>query len=225
LRGNDLVIEGSIVVEAVTADLIEAGRLLFARPFVFVKGCVRIADLPPADRMEIAFAGRSNVGKSSLINALTGRVALARTSNTPGRTQELNIFEAEDAPLRIVDMPGYGFAQAPKDKVATWTKLIHAYLTGRPNLRRVYVLVDGRHGPKANDLTVMNELDRTAVSYQIVLTKSDKPSVKELDAALAATKAAIAKRPAAHPELIVTSSETKFGIENLRAEIAKLLEH
>jgi GTP-binding protein len=204
---------------------IEAGRLLFARPFVFVKGCVRIADLPPADRLEVAFAGRSNVGKSSLINSVTGRVSLARTSNTPGRTQELNIFEAEDAPLRIVDMPGYGFAQAPKEKVATWTKLIHAYLTGRPNLRRVYVLVDGRHGAKANDLTVMNELDRTAVSYQIILTKADKPSVTELNEAIASTRAAIAKRPAAHPELIITSSETKFGIPELRAEIARLLEH
>ena len=150
------------MTDTMSDERIEAGRLLFARPFVFVKGCVRIADLPPADRTEVAFAGRSNVGKSSLINALTGRVALARTSNTPGRTQELNIFEAESAPLRIVDMPGYGFAQAPKDKVATWTKLIHAYLTGRPNLRRVYVLVDARHGPKANDITVMNELDSTA---------------------------------------------------------------
>jgi GTP-binding protein len=211
--------------EQKSPELIEAGRLLFARPFVFVKGCVRIADLPPADRLEVAFAGRSNVGKSSLINAITGRVALARTSNTPGRTQELNIFEAEDAPLRIVDMPGYGFAQAPKDKVATWTKLIHAYLIGRPNLRRVYVLVDGRHGTKANDLTVMNELDRTAVSYQVVLTKADKPSVSELNAAIALTKAAIAKRPAAHPEVFITSSETKFGIAELRAEIAALLEH
>lgn len=203
---------------------IEAGRLLFARPFVFVKGCVRIADLPPADRMEIAFAGRSNVGKSSLINALVGMTSLARTSNTPGRTQELNIFEAADAPLRIVDMPGYGFAQAPKDKVAQWTKLIHSYLTGRPNLRRVYVLVDARHGPKANDLTVMNELDRAAVSYQIVLTKADKLLQRDHDKVSAATKAAIKKRPAAHPELIVTSSETKFGMETLRAEIAALLE-
>jgi len=204
---------------------LEAGRLLFARPFVFVKGCVRISDLPPADRIEVAFAGRSNVGKSSLINALVGMKDLARTSNTPGRTQELNIFEAADAPLRIVDMPGYGFAQAPRDKVQAWTKLIHAYLTGRPNLRRVYVLVDGRHGPRANDLTVMNELDRSAVSYQIVMTKSDKPSVTELEEAETATRAAIAKRPAAHPQLIVTSSETKFGIDVLRAEIALILEH
>jgi GTP-binding protein len=212
------------MTDALSADAVEAGRLLFARPFVFVKGCVRIADLPPPDRTEIAFAGRSNVGKSSLINAITGRVSLARTSNTPGRTQEINIFEAEDAPLRIVDMPGYGFAQAPKDKVATWTKLIHAYLTGRPNLRRVYVLVDGRHGAKANDLTVMNELDKAAVSYQVVLTKVDKPSVKELGAAVAATQKAIAKRPAAHPEIVITSSETKAGIPELRAEIAALLE-
>jgi GTP-binding protein len=198
---------------------IEAGRLLFARPFVFVKGCVRIDDLPPADRAEVAFAGRSNVGKSSLINALTGTKDLARTSNTPGRTQELNIFEAESAPLRIVDMPGYGFAQAPKPKVEAWTRLIHQYLTGRPNLRRVYVLVDGRHGPKAHDLTVMNELDKSAVSYQIVLTKADKPSTAELEANIAATKAAVAKRPAAHPDVIVTSSEKKSGLDGLRAEI------
>jgi GTP-binding protein len=209
--------------EPTTAE-IETGRLLFARPFVFVKGCVRIADLPPADRTEVAFAGRSNVGKSSLINALAGTSSLARTSNTPGRTQELNIFESADAPLRIVDMPGYGFAAAPKDKVASWTRLIHAYLTGRPNLRRVYVLVDARHGPKANDLSVMNELDRAAVSYQVVLTKADKPNARELDTAIEATRKAIAKRPAAHPEIIVTSSETKAGIPELRAAIAAFID-
>jgi GTP-binding protein len=207
-----------------TPEILETGRLLFARPFVFVKGCVSIADLPPADRVEIAFAGRSNVGKSSLINALCGTSGLARTSNTPGRTQELNIFESQSAPLRIVDMPGYGFAQAPEDKVKAWTRLIHKYLTGRPTLRRVYVLVDARHGIKANDLSVMNELDRAAVSYQVVLTKADKPSVRELEKVVADTQAGIAKRPAAHPSVMLTSSEKGAGLAELRAEIARLLE-
>jgi len=205
-------------------DTIERGRLLFARPFLFVKGCVRIADLPPMDKVEIAFAGRSNVGKSSLINALAGTSGLARTSNTPGRTQELNIFESQSEPLRIVDMPGYGYAKAPEDKVRAWTKLIHQYLTGRQTLRRVYVLVDGRHGPKDNDLTVMNELDKAAVSYQVVLTKADKPLAKELEAVVEATKAAIAKRPAAHPRVILTSSVKGDGLRDLRTEIAQLLE-
>lgn len=203
---------------------IEAGRILFARPFVFIKGCVRISDLPPADRTEVAFAGRSNVGKSSLINALTGRKNLARTSNTPGRTQELNIFDAELASMRIVDMPGYGFARAPKPAMEAWNKLIHSYLRGRPNLRRVYLLIDGRHGPKANDLSVMNELDTNAVSYQVVLTKADKPSKRDLDKAIAATEQVIAKRGAAYPGIILTSSETGAGIEGLRAEIASFID-
>jgi len=206
-------------------EILETGRLLFARPILFVKGCVRLEDLPPADRVEIAFAGRSNVGKSSLINALCGTSGLARTSNTPGRTQELNIFESQSAPLRIVDMPGYGFAKAPEDKVKAWTRLVHRYLTGRATLRRVYVLVDARHGPKANDLSVMNELDRAAVSYQVVLTKADKPNAKDLEKNVAATRAAIAKRPAAHPLVMLTSSEKGVGLPELRAEIALLLEN
>jgi GTP-binding protein len=206
-----------------TPAQLEAGRLLFARPWDFIKGCVRIDDLPPTDCTEIAFAGRSNVGKSSLINSVTGRVNLARTSNTPGRTQELNIFEANDAPVRIVDMPGYGFAKAPKKTVETWTKLIHAYLKGRPNLRRVFVLIDGRHGPKPADETVMNELDGAAVSYQIVITKADKPKAAELEKVIALTSNIISKHGAAHPEMLITSSEKKDGIDELRAVIAQLL--
>lgn len=205
-------------------DIIERGRLLFARPFLFVKGCVKLADLPPMDRVEIAFAGRSNVGKSSLINALCGTSGLARTSNTPGRTQELNIFESQSENLRIVDMPGYGYAKAPEPKVRAWTALIHQYLTGRATLRRVYVLIDSRHGAKDNDISVMNELDRAAVSYQVVMTKVDKPSTKDLESAVAKTRAAIAKRPAAHPDIIQTSSEKGTGLNQLRTEIALLLE-
>lgn len=205
-------------------DLLERGRLMFARPIVFTKGCVSLADLPPMDRVEIAFAGRSNVGKSSLINALCGTSNLARTSNTPGRTQELNIFESQSENLRIVDMPGYGYAKAPEPKVKAWTKLIHQYLTGRATLRRVYVLVDSRHGPKDNDLSVMNELDRAAVSYQVVLTKADKPNSADVEKALATTRWTIAKRPAAHPTVLLTSSEKGTGIKELRTEIAMLLE-
>ncbi|HHS82511.1 MAG TPA: YihA family ribosome biogenesis GTP-binding protein [Devosia sp.] len=209
--------------ETVSQKELEAGRLLFARSFHFVKGCVRVADLPADDRVEIAFAGRSNVGKSSLINRLTGRRSLARTSNTPGRTQELNLFDAERAPLRIVDMPGFGFARAPKPAVAAWTRLIHAYLKGRSNLRRVFLLIDSRHGPKANDISVMNELDTNAVSYKIVLTKVDKPGRRALDATIAATEKLIARRAAAFPGIGLTSSETGEGIDLLRAEIAAFL--
>jgi GTP-binding protein len=205
-------------------DFSETTRLLFARPWVFLKGCVRVSDLPADDLVEIAFAGRSNVGKSSLINALVGQSSLARTSNTPGRTQELNLFSPESGGIRLVDMPGYGFAKAPKPAVEKWNKLIHQFLRGRPNLRRVYVLVDARHGPKANDATVMNELDKAAVSYQVVLTKADKLTEKPLEAVIEATTKFIAKRPAAHPELIVTSSEKGRGIDALRTEIARVRE-
>jgi GTP-binding protein len=205
-------------------DLAEITRLLFARPWVFLKGCVRVSDLPADDVVEVAFAGRSNVGKSSLINALVGQRALARTSNTPGRTQELNLFAPEEGGVRIVDMPGYGYAQAPKPAVEKWNKLIHQFLRGRPNLRRVYVLVDARHGPKANDATVMNELEKAAVSYQVVLTKCDKITEKSLEVVIERTQSFIAKRPAAHPELVITSSEKNLGIDILRAEIARLRE-
>lgn len=205
-------------------DFSETTRLLFARPWMFLKGCVRVSDLPADDIVEVAFAGRSNVGKSSLINALVGQSTLARTSNTPGRTQELNLFAPETGGIRIVDMPGYGFAKAPKPAVEKWNKLIHQFLRGRPNLRRVYVLVDARHGPKPNDATVMNELDKAAVSYQVVLTKADKLTEKALEGVIAATEKFIAKRPAAHPEIIVTSSEKGAGIDILRAEIARLRE-
>ena len=205
-------------------DLPETVRLLFARPWVFLKGCVRVSDLPADDLVEVAFAGRSNVGKSSLINALVGQSALARTSNTPGRTQELNLFAPQEGGMRLVDMPGYGFAKAPKPAVEKWNKLIHQFLRGRPNLRRVYVLVDARHGPKANDATVMNELDKAAVSYQVILTKADKLLEKDLTGIIEATAKFIAKRPAAHPDIIVTSSEKGIGIDALRTEIARVRE-
>lgn len=204
-------------------DHSETVRLLFARPWVFLKGCVRVSDLPADDVVEVAFAGRSNVGKSSLINALVGQRALARTSNTPGRTQELNLFSPEQGGIRIVDMPGYGFAKAPKPAVEKWNKLIHQFLRGRPNLRRAYVLIDARHGPKPNDATVMNELDKAAVSYQVVLTKIDKLPEKGREAVVETTLKFIAKRPAAHPEIITTSSEKGEGIDRLRAEIAALI--
>ncbi|WP_421981429.1 ribosome biogenesis GTP-binding protein YihA/YsxC [Roseibium sp.] len=201
---------------------LEAGRLMFARPWDFLTSVTDMSNLPDAAGTEIAFAGRSNVGKSSLINALTGRKGLARTSSTPGRTQMLNFFVAPDTPLTIVDMPGYGYAQAPKELVDAWTDLVFSYLRGRPNLRRVILLVDSRHGIKKNDLEAMALLDRAAVVYQVVLTKSDKIKPPQLARLVSETEAALAKRVAAHPLIVATSSEKNQGIDELRAELCNL---
>src|SRR5579864_3789563 len=189
------------MIADVDAELIEAGRKLFAGDWQFVFASPSIETLPPMAGLEIAFAGRSNVGKSSLINALTGRNALARTSHTPGRTQELIFFERADGTgLRLVDMPGYGYAAAPKAKVASWTALIHKFLQGRSTLARVYVLVDARHGIKDVDQDVLKTLDKSAVSYQVVLTKADQVKPAELEKCIAGTMAALAKHPAAFPD-------------------------
>ena len=204
------------------AAKLEAGRLFFAKPWQHVMGVAKVEGLPAAEGLEVAFAGRSNVGKSSLINALVGQKALARTSNTPGRTRELNFFAA-DAGITIVDMPGYGYARAPKSEVAAWTNLVFAYLRGRPNLRRVYLLVDARHGLKDNDVDALKLIDKAAVSYQVVLTKIDKLKQAEIETVVEETAAAIAKRAAAHPVILATSSDKGIGIDVLRAEIAGLV--
>jgi GTP-binding protein len=212
------------MTEADDAKLLEQGRLLFAGDWQFIWASPSIETLPPMAGTEVAFAGRSNVGKSSLINALTGRNGLARTSNTPGRTQELIFFEGpENAEFRLVDMPGYGYASAPKAKVASWTQLIHKFLQGRSNLARVYVLIDARHGLKEVDLDVLNTLDKSAVSYQVVLTKADQVKPAELEQRTADVQAALAKHPAAFPELLVTSSRTGAGMPELRAAMLRLL--
>ena len=205
-----------------TANEIEAGRRLFAADWQFIAATGTIERLPPMTGVEIAFVGRSNVGKSSLINALTGRKALARTSHTPGRTQELIFFSA-GTPLRLVDMPGYGYAEAPKSKIKAWNELIHAYLSGRTNLARVYVLIDARHGLKEADDSLLKTLDVSAVSYQIVLTKADQVKASELEQRLADTATALAKRPAAFPDILVTSSREGTGMPELRATIVRLM--
>ncbi len=200
------------------AAALETGRLMFAGETQFLKGVVAMDGLPPADRVEVCFAGRSNVGKSSLINALTGRKGLARASNTPGRTQEINFFTLADRYL--VDLPGYGFANAPVKVVEKWQKLLKAYLSGRPNLRRAFVLIDHRHGVKKVDEEIMALLNTAAVPFQVVLTKADKVKAAERDKVLAQVRAALSKHPAAFPELVTTSSEKGEGVDVLRAVIA-----
>jgi GTP-binding protein len=206
------------------AKLIEQARKLFSGDWQFFWASPSIETLPPMAGIEIAFAGRSNVGKSSLINALTGRNALARTSHTPGRTQELIFFEGpEKAGFRLVDMPGYGYASAPKARVASWTALIHNYLQGRSTLARVYVLIDARHGFKQVDLDVLKVLDKSAVSYQVVLTKADQVKPAELEACSRTIAAALAKHPAAFPEVLATSARSGAGMPELRAAMLRLL--
>jgi len=201
--------------------LLERGRLLFAGETSFVKGVVAMSGLPEADRIEVCFAGRSNVGKSSLINALTGQKSLARASNTPGRTQEINFFTA-GADHYLVDLPGYGFANAPLPVVEKWQKLLKAYLSGRQTLRRAFVLIDARHGVKKVDEDILALLDSAAVTFQVVLTKADKVKEKDREKVIAQVRGALATHPAAFPELMVTSSEKGWGIATLRAIIAGL---
>lgn len=205
-------------VETPEDDALEKGRLLFAGQTEFVKGVVAMDGLPDADRLEVCFAGRSNVGKSSLINALTGRKGLARASNTPGRTQEINYFTAGD--IYVVDLPGYGYANAPLAVVEKWQRLLKNYLAGRQTLRRVFVLIDARHGAKDVDEEIMTLLDRSAVTFQVIMTKVDKLKGAALQQSLEKTRTALAKHPAAYPELLLTSSEKGDGIATLRAIIA-----
>ena len=202
------------------AERIEAARKLFAGPIAFLKSAPGLQFLPDPDVPEVAFAGRSNVGKSSLLNALTGRNGLARTSNTPGRTQELNLFDVgEPTVFRLVDMPGYGFAEAPKDVVRKWKHLVNDYLRGRATLKRVLLLIDARHGLKPVDREIMEMLDKAAVSYQIALTKGDKIKPTQLEAMRVQVGEEARTHPAAHPEIIATSAEKGTGIPELRAAV------
>jgi GTP-binding protein len=208
--------------EFTPADLAR-GEALCKGPCTFVKGVVRIDDLPQDGRPEVAFAGRSNVGKSSLINALTGRTSLARVSVTPGRTRELNFFTlGKDPAFTLVDMPGYGYAQASKSAIKGWTRLIRDYLKGRRELKRVFLLIDARHGIKPNDVETMELLDEAAVSYQVILTKADKSKASELAAVQAKVASDLAKHPAAYPEMLTTSARMGSGIPELRAAVASL---
>ena len=203
---------------------VEQGNALFMRPCTFMLGVAWLEQLPDMTHLEIAFAGRSNVGKSSLINALFSKKDLAKASATPGRTQQLNFFDL-DGVLNIVDLPGYGYAQAPEKQVKNWNNLVFTYLKGRPNLRRVYLLIDSRHGIKDKDIEVMQMLDKAAVSYQIILTKSDKVKTTELEKTLENTKATASKHTACYPEILVTSSEKKQGIDSVRATIWELTQN
>ena len=201
---------------------LEAGRKRFAGPIEFLKGVVAMSGLPADDRPEFTFAGRSNVGKSSLLNALTGRKALARTSSTPGRTQEINFFTLDDVAY-LVDLPGYGFANAPLAVVEKWQRLLKSYLSGRASLRRAFLLIDARHGPKPVDEEIMALLSSSAVTFQTVLTKSDKPKTAELEKSLAQTRDILQKYPAAYPEIILTSAQTGQGIPTLRTTITSAI--
>ena len=205
-------------------ELVEAARKLFAGPVTFLKSAPALKFLPDPIVPEIAVAGRSNVGKSSLLNAMTNRNGLARTSNTPGRTQELNFFDVGNPPtLRLVDMPGYGFAKAPKDMVKQWRFLVNDFLRGRQALKRALVLIDSRHGIKEVDREILEMLDRAAVSYRIVLTKADKVKATELADVVARTEVEARKRPAAHPDILATSSEGGMGIAELRAAVLEAI--
>jgi len=209
------------VDEDFDAQDLELGRKMFAGECTFLLGAAGLDQIPPSDLAEIAFAGRSNVGKSSLVNALTGRKSVARTSHTPGRTQQVNFFDLGGR-MMIADLPGYGYAKAPKDQVAKWTRLVNAYLKGRQELRRVLVLIDARHGIKDVDRDVMKMLDGAAVSYQVVLTKVDKVKPAPLEKILTNIRAELSRHVAAHPVVRCTSAAKKIGIETLRAELAQL---